>query len=164
MRNYIIQILSFIVLTTPALAQAEPIVLDVTLTIDAPFSTARIQAKGWGGTPEILYTAKDRHTGKEFQETRPIAAGEMAALKRLLIDNDFWSFEPEYKEEDLMDAITYSVTAAWLPASCAAPDKRALCDAAHTTVSCYGECPDKIVEIQNFIRRLWNGNILEKGI
>ena len=65
-----------------------------------------------------------------------------------------------YQEENLMDATTYTITIRSLSSN---SDPSLQYPGLHK-VSCYGKCPEKVVEIRNKIKELWGKEILEIGV
>lgn len=120
-------------------------ITEIRLGVDAPFSIATIAITYQG---YMTYEAFAPALGIEGEtDTGKIASEQYNELVNLIINNNFFSFEESYIEEGLVDAITYTVTVR--------RGKKI------KSVSCYGECPEEIVEIGKKIRELWGKEILE---
>ncbi|MFH1601847.1 MAG: hypothetical protein ABIB61_02710 [Candidatus Shapirobacteria bacterium] len=132
-------------------------ILEVQLEVSAPFSTATLLASSQG---TISYEAEAPRVNVEKQvDSEKIAEEQFEELVDLIIQNNFWSFNEEYFEDNLMDATTYTLSVKSV--SNCQPE---LADARVYSVSCYGDCPEKIIEIINNIKDLWGKEILQVGI
>lgn len=122
---------------------------EIRLDVDAPFSNATIIIDQQG---IINYEAKGgiRTDIGTQKNSGKISKEQYGELVRLIIDNGFFSFKDSYVEEYLMDATTYTIAV-----------KR---DSQTKSVSCYGTCPEKVVEIRKKIEELWGKEILEVGV
>ena len=153
--------------STPALPTQDKIVpqqsegqtiVDVQLSVNAAFSTTTILIAASGG---VVYEASSPRTGIDKQtDSKRISQAEFEELARLINKNEFWSFDEKYLEENLADATTYTITARSFSSSY----DPALAFPGTYSVTCYGKCPDEIVEIINKIRELWGKEILEVGV
>jgi hypothetical protein len=133
-------------------------IVDVTLSVNAAFSTATILIFNSGN---IEYEARSPRTGIDKQtDLKRISQAEFVELANLINKNEFWSFDEKYLEENLADATTYTITIRSFPSSY----NPALVFPGTYSVTCYGECPDGIAEIINKIKELWGKEILEVGV
>lgn len=129
-------------------SQDKTLIKEVSLTVEAPFSTANITINDQG---LILYRASSPDTGiSEINETSRISREQYNELAGFIISSDFFSLKDEYREDNLADATTYILTV-----------KK---DNLIKSVSCYGNCPGRILGIINKIKALWGKDILEVGI
>jgi hypothetical protein len=138
-------------------------IFEVKLTISAPLSTATLLIEDRGllkGVARISYEASSPRTGIEKQtDSSNISLQEFFELTNLIKDNDFWSFNETYYDENLMDGTTYTVTVNSVPHI-----SQELSDARTYSVSCYGSCPEQIFQIVNKIKELWGKEILQVGM
>jgi hypothetical protein len=120
-------------------------ITEIRLGVDAPFSIATIAITYQG---YMTYEAFAPALGIEGEtDTGKIASEQYNELVNLIINNNFFSFEESYIEEGLADATTYTIIVKQGKET--------------KSVSCYGECPEKIIEIRNKIKELWGKEILE---
>lgn len=120
-------------------------ITEIRLGVDSPFSMATIAITYQG---YMTYEAFAPDIGIEKQvDTGKIASEQYNELVNLIINNNFFSFEESYIEEGLADATTYTITVKQGKET--------------KSISCYGECPEKIIEIRNKIKELWGKEILE---
>jgi len=132
-------------------------ILDVHLEVSAPFSTATLLVSSQG---TVNYEAEAPRMDIEKQvDSTKITEQQFNNLVDLITQNNFWSYDERYFEDNLMDATTYTVTVKSVPTY-----QSELADAKVYSVSCYGDCPKKIVEIINKIKELWGKDILEVGV
>jgi hypothetical protein len=131
--------------------------IDVQLEISARYSTATLLVDSQG---TISYEAEDRETSIEKQvDSIKITEQQFNDLTDLIIQNNFWSYDERYFEDNLMDATTYT-----LRVKSVSTYQHELADGRVYSVSCYGNCPEKIVEIINKIKELWGKEILIIGM
>lgn len=124
-------------------------ILEVQFQVSAPFSVATLLVTNQGS---INYEASAPRAGIDLQtDSTNITAQQFNDLAALIIENDFWSFKEQYSDENIQDATTYSVSVKST-------------EAGIYSVSCYGDCPDQIVEIIDKIEELWGKEILEVGV
>jgi len=145
--------------------QRNLVILDVTLTVVAPFSSATIFVKNYRNepNPQAIYTASSPDTGIEKQtQSKAISSFQFNELTDLIKEYDFWSLNEVYMEKGLMDVTNTTISVKSIPQECVSTP--ALCDAAVYTVSCSGSCPKEITEIIDKIKELWDGEILEVGV
>jgi len=127
--------------------QAEDI-LEVKLEVHAPFSTATVIINNQG---HIDYTANSPDTGiNKLNDFSNITLEQFQELIDLINNNNFFSLEEKYIEENLADATTYTVTVKKGNQT--------------KTVSCYGTCPEQVSKIIAKIKELWGREILEVGV
>ena len=136
----------------------EQTIVDVKLSVNAAFSVATILIDNLGN---VVYEASSPRTGIDKQtDSGQISQAQFAELASLINKNGFWSFKEKYWEEDLADATAYIVTVRSFPAS----SEPALAFPETYSVTCYGQCPNEVVEIINKIKELWGKEILEVGV
>lgn len=145
-------------------------ITEIKLTIDAPFSIATITIDNQGG---INYEARPHEEGYVFttdsegrivgliydesqsgkndiKESSKIKITQYNELVSLIKASNFFSFKDKYFEENLADATTYTITVQGVVET--------------KSVSCYGECPNQLVEIRNKIKELWGKEVVEIGV
>ena len=132
-------------------------ILEIQLEISAPFSTATLLVSSQG---VINYEASAPLAGVDKQtDSIKITSQQFNNLANLIVENNFWSFKEQYTDENLMDATTYTLSVKSV--STYQPE---LADARVYSISCYGDCPEKIVEIINKIKELYGKDVLEVGV
>jgi hypothetical protein len=137
--------------------QEEKVIKNLQLKISAPFSTTTLSVNSQG---IINYEVKAPKAGIERQvDSKEITKQQFSDLSDLIIQNNFWSFNEQYFDENLMDATTYTVEVQSITFY-----RNKLADVKVHSVSCYGDCPKKIVEIINKIKELWGKEIIEIGV
>jgi len=145
-------------------------IVEIKLTIKAPFSIAMVTIDKQGNMTYMvsLYGNKEKFTrddkGKiigtvydenqieidKVEEETQITKDQFEELTSLIEANEFFSFEEKYVEENLLDATTYTITVNKI-------NEKKL-------VSCYGKCPEKLIEIRDKIRELWGEEIVNIGV
>ncbi len=147
----------FIFVKTPSHQGA---VIEATLEIDAPFSTAKLAIFADGSA---LYTAKQgvRAETQTIHEAGTFTKAQMTELFNLIESNNFFSLKNRpHKDSDPLDGSTYALTIKIRPAG--SPE---LIDAAVHQVSCYqSRCEQKFLIIKNFIMQSYGKEILEEGV
>jgi hypothetical protein len=132
-------------------------VIEVKLTITAPFSTAEMTITHYG---KMTYEATSlKGESESVRDSTMISHDHLREILSMINKNNFWSYEDSYMDENLMDAMTNTLTVKSIP-----PGSRDLRDAGDYSVSCYGECPEKIVEIMDKVKEIWGKPIMEVGI
>jgi len=126
-------------------------IIEIQLEAKAPFSTATITIHNNGN---INYKAISLEMNIDQTDETKITIEQYKELVALIKENDFFSFNETYREENLMDATTYTITV----------KQTSNKETQSYRVSCYGECPEKVVEIRNKIKELWGKEILEVGV
>ena len=133
------------------------------LPVSAPFSDAEIKIEKLAGkdSARLNYVASSPDTGVDEQsESFEISPQKFSELTELIEKNNFLSFNGRYIEDNLDDATTYILSVHYIPTGPGAEFAVAF----EHTVTCYGECPAKIIEIMNKIKELWGKEILEVGV
>jgi hypothetical protein len=133
-------------------------VLDVSVEYFAPFSTSSIYIEGTVPDKFLTYTGVSQEMNIDEKETKKISDEEFDAVADLVRENDFWSFEQEYRDENLVDETAYVVSVTSVPYGCYR------CDAVIRKVGCYGVCPEEITNIRKSLEELWGGSILQIGV
>src|SRR3989338_564043 len=129
-------------------------ILEVQLEVSAPYSTAKLLVSSQG---TIDYEAEAPSTKIEkYADSKKITEQQFNELAGLIVENNFWAYNKSYFEDNLFDATTYI-----LNVKSVSDYQPELADAKVYSVSCYGRCPEKIIEIINMVRELWNKDILE---
>lgn len=148
----VIILFSGCVKTPPPPTDSKIKIFEVRLDVGAPFSDATLVFDAEGN---ITYEADAPKMGIEKKVgTAKITLKQFQELTELIKENDFFSFNERYEEEDLMDETTYTITVKYSQEGESKTHK----------VSCYGECPKEVVEIRNKLKELWGGEILEIGV
>ena len=138
-------------------------IIEVTLTIEAPFTKEVFVIKKYSGT--MLYTADSQKASIRNQyslpkeESKNLSSTLLNKLESTIKNRNFWSFKEDYTDEFLADSTRYTVSIKAIP-----PGPPELVDAYYYTVSCAGDCPKNIMEIVNSIKHLWGKKLLEIGI
>jgi hypothetical protein len=130
-----------------------PTVLEVRLEVDAPFSTARLVTNEM----YIINETQDR-TGPENVNTyrRPdITSKDWETLGKKLSEVDFWSMEQDYTMENYEDATKYTLGVKFEPEGTEPNIKE---------VTCYGSCPEGLLEIVDLIETMYGSEILNVGV
>ena len=162
-KKFILLILGFILLLQTSVAAQRDQIIEVTLTIEAPFSEATISIERSSLT--IQYLANSHKVGIQRQynlprkEIKKITLDLFNKLETIVNDAGFWQLRENYTDSNLMDASRYTLSIKALP-----PGSPELADAYAHTVSCYGECPEELRKIIQAIKELWGKEILEIGI
>lgn len=119
------------------------------LDVEAVYSKASIIIDNQGN---ISYEAEGGIPPKieKQKDSSKISKNQYNELVRLILDNDFFSFNDSYVQPNLMDATRYIITVE-------RGDQI-------KSVSCYGSCPGRVVEIREKIKELWGKDILEVGM
>jgi len=145
-------------------------IVEIKLIIEAPFSIATLmvdeqgninyEASTYGNKEKFTKNEEGKIIGLTYDETQEgvdkvegsvqITTDQFEELTGLIEASEFFSFEEEYVEENLMDATTYTIVV-----------KR---DDEEKAVSCSGKCPEKLIEIRDKIRELWGEEIVEIGV
>lgn len=121
---------------------------EIQLDADAAFSAATLVIDNQGN---VNYGASALDVGiEEEKDTGKITAEQLEELVDLINNNNFFSFNENYIDENLEDATIYSITVK--------------SGNQIKSVTCYGECPKEIVEIRQKIIELWGKKILEVGV
>lgn len=135
-------------------------ILEITLEINAPFSTAELTIYEDGSA---LYTAKQRgqQEAQTSHETGTFTKEQIVELFDLIERNTFFSLADRPKnQDDPEDGSTYTISVITLPA-----DSPELVDTTVYTVSCYQfSCEQKFLLIKNFIIQSYGKEILEVGV
>lgn len=144
----------FLISGSPAQEPAGP-VLRVTLTVDAPFSTARIIVHHNG---RIDYWASSPDVGiKEETDTGQISAAQFAKLVSLIESNGLKSMAQGCSEAEVIEDVTsYRIT---IRSGASGAGDWDLC-----TIHCSEPCPKPVAEVINTIKSLWGKDILEVGV
>ena len=136
------------------------VIIEATLEINAPFSTAKLVIFADGSA---LYTAKQSGQAEiqTIHEAGTFTKAQMAELFNLIENNNFFSLKNRpYKDSDPLDGSTYALTIKIRPTG---PPE--LVDAAVHQVSCYQfSCEQKFLIIKNFIMQSYGKEILEVGV
>jgi len=145
-------------------------ILEIRLIVEAPFSIAMVaidkqenisyEASTYGNGEKFTKDEEGKIIGIIHDESQAgvdkvegssqITGDQFEELTSLIETSEFFSFEEEYVEENLQDASTYTIVV-----------KRSDEEKA---VSCYGKCPEKLIEIRNRIKELWGKEIVNIGI
>ncbi len=140
-------------------------VLEITLEVKAPFSTAKLAIYQDGSA---LYSEKkDGQAEKQgiYEVDTVTSARQMNKFRELVRENNFFSMKDKPKRSsDPEDGSTYSIVVKIRPAG---PPE--LVDAAVHTVSCYQfSCEPRFLEIQNemraYFKSYWSKEVLEVGV
>ncbi len=133
-------------------------IVDVTLTVGAPFSSSSVTVTSAG---EVIYEEVSPDTGIDRRtETQKITPGQFTELAKMINENKFWSFKKEYNDTSLADGITYTVSVRSIPSNV----DPTLAFPGTYSVSCYAECPNEVIQIRNKIKELWGKPMLELGV
>jgi hypothetical protein len=137
---------------------AEPPVLRVVLTVDAPFSTARITVHHDG---KIEYWASSPDIGiKEETGSGAISDTEFAELIALIENSGLKSMAQSCSEANILQDVTsYRLT---IRSGTSGPEGKRDWDLC--TIHCSDPCPKPVEEVINKIKDLWGKDILEVGV
>ncbi len=115
-------------------------------TVQAPFSTATVTVLDEG---LIRYWVDEN--GKESMQDRVIEQAKAIELKRLVLSSGFMQLSSKYDNPELADATRYS-----LEVQLGGASKKVEC--------MQGRCPPEFKQVENLIRELWGGEIVETGV
>ena len=145
--------------SSPDLLPGERII-DVTLRVDAPFSTALLQAFNYEGSPPGMIYRADLRGEAKVEDSKELSPEDFDALVQLIEKNRFTSFDEVYENSELTDGTWYTLEVKYAPTGAEAY----LADAWVHSVSCYWTCPEPVVEIRTKIKELWGREILIEGV
>ena len=129
-------------------------IIDIQLKIVTPLSTETLFVNDQG---IITYNTEMLRTDKKRQSSSArLSDQQFARLSNMIKKNNFWSYDKNYTEDQLFDASTYT-----LSIKSVSENHSELADAQIHSVSCYGKCPDEIIEIIENVKGLWNDKTLE---
>ena len=135
-------------------------ILEITLGVGAPFSTAKLSIYDDGSA---LYVRKQdgQQEAQTIHEAGTFTQTQMAELFDLIGRNNFLSLKDRpYKEGNPVDGSTYAISV-----TIRSPGPPELVDAAVHSVSCYQfECEQSFLVIKNFIIKVYGKEILEVGV
>lgn len=153
-KNYILLIITlFVVLISGCIDNTASVpekqIRVIGLTVDAPFSSATLTI--YVDTGDIIYEATSPETGIEgLNDSAKITRDQSAELVNLINNNNFFSFEDSYRNENVYDATTYTIVITK--------------GNQIKSVSCYVACPENITEIRLKIEEIWDKDILNVGV
>ena len=131
--------------------------VDVTLKVDAPFSSATLIIQENGA---VAYSAKQRGQ-EEIQDSGTFTKAQVNELAKLIEQINFIDMKNRTKgPTDPEDGSTYTVSIRILPGG-----DPALAFPGTHSVSCYQfSCEHNFLELKDKIIELWGKNILEVGV
>lgn len=134
-------------------------IIDITLKIDAPFSTAVLRIQFYDGV--IFYRAQ-QHGQAEILDSGTLTQSQMSALAKLLEDTLFLRMKNHPQNaDDPLDGSTYTIAIRTLwPGA----DPALAFPGVHS-VSCYQfSCEDNFLRLKDKMIELWGKDILEIGV
>lgn len=136
-------------------------IIEVSLEINAPFSTAMLVVNRSGG---VQYTAQDRslQTNRSVSERGMFSEPQMIILDSLIDSKGFYSLENRPQDsDDPLDGSTFTISAILSPPEGSAE----LEDAESYQVSCYEfACEEHFIKIKDFITESYGKELLEIGV
>lgn len=151
-------VLSGFLLSDSMAENTELPVLRVVLTVDAPFSTARITVHRDG---KIEYWASSPDVGiKEETGAGEISAAQFSELIALIENSGLKSMAQSCSEANILQDVTsYRLT---IRSGASSPEGKRDWDLC--TIHCSEPCPKPVEEVINKIKILWGKDILEVGV
>ena len=131
--------------------------VDITLKVDAPFSTATLTIQENGA---VIYSATQRGQA-EIQDSGTLTMAQVNELVKFIEETDFLAMKNRTKDaNDPEDGSTYTISLRILPQG----DPKLAFPGTHS-VSCYQfSCEHDFLRLKDEIIKLWGKDILEVGV